>query len=157
MTKLLIARNSPEYRPNDEYFTPEWVFKSMEVRFDLDVASPREGVSWIPADSFFTKEDDGLSQEWYGNVWMNPPYSQSKKWVEKFISHSQGIALLPLAKSKWMTDLWNNCDGILPMLNGFKFIRDNEPKGSIFLPVALFAFGKDNVDGLNRLNIGKVR
>jgi hypothetical protein len=157
MTKLLIARNSPDYRPNDEYFTPEWLFTSMKIKFDLDVASPEGGISWIPANSFFTKDEDGLIQTWYGNVWMNPPYSQSKKWVSKFIEHRKGIALLPLAKSKWMTDLWNTCDGILPMLNGFKFIRDGEPTGSIFLPVALFAFGQDNVDGLKRLNIGRVR
>ena len=157
MAKLLIARNSPEYRPNDEYFTPKWLFESMNITFDIDVAAPNNGVEWIPAKKYFTLEDDGLSQQWYGNVWMNPPYSQSKKWVNKFIEHGKGIALLPLAKSKWMTDLWNVCDGILPMHNGFKFIRDNELKGSIFLPVALFAFGKENYEALNKLNLGRVR
>ena len=30
----------------------------------------------VKAKVFYTKDDDGLSKEWWGRVWLNPPYSQ---------------------------------------------------------------------------------
>jgi hypothetical protein len=46
--------------------------------------SPQETVR---AAAYFTKEDDGLTKEWNGNVWLNPPYgSLVGKFIDKFRS-----------------------------------------------------------------------
>jgi phage N-6-adenine-methyltransferase len=50
---------------------------------DVDPASSEQAQKIIKADVFFTKEDDGLLQEWSGNVWLNPPYNMPI--IEQFI------------------------------------------------------------------------
>ncbi len=49
--------------------------------FDLDVCATKENAK---APKFFTKETDGLKQNWAGKCWMNPPYGREiKHWVRK--------------------------------------------------------------------------
>lgn len=78
----------------DDWYTPAWVFEGMGVTFDLDVCAPPGGVPWIPAKRYFTEDDDGLSQEWEGFVWCNPPYSAPTRWCRKWARHGNGIILL---------------------------------------------------------------
>lgn len=70
---------------NDEHDTPSWLFEPIMESvngFDLDPAASTHSRL---ADVNYTVEDDGLSHEWFGNVWCNPPYSQltSKTWTER--------------------------------------------------------------------------
>lgn len=105
-----------EWNPKttDERYTPKSVFDALGVTFDLDVASPPATYSCVPARNVYTIEDDGLTSPWDGFVWMNPPWSQCTPWVEKFIEHNNGIALLPAAKrSKWMFKLWSSDASVL--------------------------------------------
>ena len=37
---------------------------------------------------------DGLKQDWFGKVWLNPPYSEAEKWLDKLAKHGYGTALL---------------------------------------------------------------
>jgi hypothetical protein len=54
---------------------------------DLDPASNSLAQSWIQAEKIYTKEDNGLDQEWLGNVWVNPPYGRSvEMWLNKAIN-----------------------------------------------------------------------
>jgi len=152
----LIGRNDPNYKPKDEYYTPRWLFDSLELTFDLDPAHPETPTN-VPANFKYTIKDDGLQKEWFGNVWMNPPFSGCKLWVEKFINHHNGIALLPLTKSKWFMDIWNAAQGISPLPDSIKFEYEGKTNKGIFPPVALFAFGEMNLKALNKINQGRVR
>lgn len=63
--------------------TPQDFFDNLNniFNFTLDVCADPENAK---CDKYFTKEDDGLQQEWTGNVWMNPPYGRViGKWVQK--------------------------------------------------------------------------
>lgn len=99
-------------RSSDDYFTPGWVFELLDLTFDLDVASPARPLPWLPAKRRFTINDDGLApgRKWRGRVWMNPPYSAPGPWVEKFVEHGHGVALLPISNGRWMRDLWAHPD-----------------------------------------------
>lgn len=79
-----------------EYYTPKYVFDSMDVVFDLDVAHPEKFKTNVPCKRFFY--EDSLNKDWEGFVWMNPPYgneSNKLQWIEKFVQHGNGVALMP--------------------------------------------------------------
>lgn len=79
---------------SDAWYTPSWVFEGMGVTFDLDVASPDGGLPWLPARTYYTVADDGLSLPWEGWVWCNPPYSSPAAWCRKWAAHDPGGCLL---------------------------------------------------------------
>ena len=83
----------------DLWETPKDLFDKLnnEFHFTLDVCATPENAK---CDSFYTKEQDGLSQPWEGVVWCNPPYGkQIGSWVRKgffaSISGNTVVMLLP--------------------------------------------------------------
>jgi len=103
---------------DDEYAThPDlWRPISRSVGgFDLDPCSGAE--SERIADTVYTADDDGLSQSWEGTVWLNPPFSEKKKWLRKAINeHSAGradliVVLVPVDTStQWFQNYFAECD-----------------------------------------------
>lgn len=79
---------------SDDYFTP-WELFSHLGRFDTDPCTSDER-PFDTAVIHYTKTDDGLSKEWHGVVWLNPPYSRSllKQFVKRLADHDNGMALL---------------------------------------------------------------
>jgi hypothetical protein len=141
---------------NDEQYTPAWIFNVLGVRFDLDVCAPIGGTGLVPADRHYSLVDDGLASPWLGRVWMNPPYSKPTPWVDKFIAHDNGIALLPMSKSKWFNKLWDSVDAIIPMPVNLKFEQKDGTKSPIFMPCVLVSMGEQNVRALHHFE-GRVR
>lgn len=62
---------------NQEHYTPIRFTDSARIvmgSIDLDPASNEVANSWIQAKTFYSIENQGLDEDWKGNVWMNPPY-----------------------------------------------------------------------------------
>lgn len=101
-----------------EYYTPKYIFEAMDVTFDLDVAHPKDFRTHVPCKQFYS--EGSLEKQWNGFVWMNPPYGSEKnkiKWIEKFIDHGNGIALMPdRTSAKWWQIFAKGSD-----LHGFTF------------------------------------
>ena len=78
---------------NYEWYTPaEYVEHARRVLgfIDLDPASSALAQATVLATNYFSKEDDGLAQEWHGCVWLNPPYAQPaiEHFVDKLIEET---------------------------------------------------------------------
>jgi len=61
--------------------------------FDTDPCVHTE-MPWATADIMYNINDDGLSKDWFGRIFMNPPYRGVLKWAKRFIEAESGIALL---------------------------------------------------------------
>src|SRR5262249_46252551 len=64
-----------------EWYTParylEAVHKVMGG-VDLDPASNMQANGFVQAAKYFDKEEDGLKQDWFGRVFLNPPYGRGE-------------------------------------------------------------------------------
>jgi hypothetical protein len=120
----------------DEWHTPRYIFDALEMGmgplFDLDVASPPGGPRHHEVEGYFTRADDGLLQGWYGTVWMNPPFghqSTKRKWLQRFVDHGNGIALLPdRTSAPWWQEFAPKVDAICFVSPKVKFER---PDGTL--------------------------
>ena len=152
MDQLRLFDTPQTTKTSDDYWTPKWVFDAIGLTFDLDVACPPGGPPNTPCHAFYTQADDGLAQPWHGLVWMNPPFSNTNPWANKFISHANGIALTVVGKSKWCDTMFATADAMLLLPRSMAF-----DQGAIFLPTALWAYGETAATALQHSNIGKVR
>lgn len=77
----------------DEWLTPPEILAALGP-FDLDPCAPADR-PWPMAKRHYTLADDGLTQEWHGRVWLNPPYGpQTGRWLERLANHGRGTALV---------------------------------------------------------------
>lgn len=91
---------------SEEWATPQDFFEQIdkEFHFNLDVCATAENAK---CDKYYTKEQDGLSQEWDGIIWCNPPYGRSiGMWVKKAYESKATVVLLVPARTdtKWFHD-----------------------------------------------------
>ncbi len=138
----------------DEWFTPQWIFDSLGLRFSIDVCAP-EDLTHVttPAEAFFTEADDGLAQQWHGTIWCNPPYSDPAPWAIKCIDHGDGLLLthIPM-NAEWCAAAWAACSGIR-LFQAIEFVR---PDGKTQRPgswLQLAAFGSTAAEALAQMRI----
>lgn len=138
-----------------EWLTPpELVIKLGE--FDLDPCTPINP-PFTQAKTNFNVNDDGLKKNWFGRVYMNPPYGKGMdKWIEKLKMHGNGIALI-FARTEtkcFFNHIWDDADAILFVKGRIKFYNiDGEQKGTPGAPSIFVAYGKENADALEKSGI----
>jgi hypothetical protein len=116
---------------SDDWITPKYIFDALGVHFDVDVAAPRDGPRYVPADRWIFKGQE-TSYSWGGFVWMNPPFGARnglEPWLATFIAHGNGIALVPdRTSAPWFQSAAPQMDALLFLSPKVKFER---PDGSI--------------------------
>lgn len=141
-----------------EWYTPPCIFDALGLQFDLDPCSPgQKVVDWIPAKKHFTIADNGLEQDWFGKVWMNPPYGTGlPKWMYKFSKHGNGVALIPSrTDTQWFQEYAGRAGAICFVSGRIKFISPTDArKRSPGAGSLLIAFGSECVKALKNSNLG---
>lgn len=153
---MIGSRQKSGNPKNDEFYTPAFIFKALGLTFDLDVAAPEIETN-VPASQKYTLNIDGLSQEWFGLVWMNPPFSKTEPWADRFLAHGNGVALLPTSKAKWFGRIWAQGDGVLLLPPRFKFDRLDGLRSDIYMPTVLVSMGSLATKALRRSGLGRMR
>jgi phage N-6-adenine-methyltransferase len=94
----------------DLWATPQWVFDALDkvFRFEVDVCALPENAK---CPQYYSPEDDGLSQDWIGTCWMNPPYGRGiGAWVEKAYKSAKdhGSTVVCLLPARTDTRWWHD-------------------------------------------------
>lgn len=142
----------------DEWLTPPEIIKSLGV-FDLDPCAPHpDKRPWNTANNHLHKELDGLNSNWFGRVWLNPPYGrETSKWLDKLSLHGNGIALI-FARTEtkmFFNSVWNKADAIF-FFNGrltFYNVNGTKAKANSGAPSCLIIYGKENITSVKNSNL----
>lgn len=90
-----------------EWATPQDLFDQLDAEFGfrLDVCATPENAKCV---RFFSLAEDGLSEAWEGNCWMNPPYGDAiPAWVAKaHKSADDGATVVCLVPARVETAWW---------------------------------------------------
>lgn len=153
MSQSMKVLTSSEH---NEWLTPsKYVEMAREVMgsIDVDPASSDQAQEWIRAKNYYTIENDGLSHNWPGNVWLNPPYGKTGNrsnqdiWINDYLfarydwgEINSGIAL---AKSvpgyEWYEAALDNANAYcmardrIYFISAFSGKRGQAKAGSTFL------------------------
>lgn len=134
----------------NDWQTPKELFDALdrEFHFTLDPCSTHENAL---CKRHYTKEEDGLSQNWGGEiVFMNPPYgTETGKWIRKAYEESlKGAMVVCLIPVRPDNRYWH--DIILPYASRIWFIKRrlhfSNSKNTAGFPSALVLFHR-NIQG----------
>ena len=119
---------------------------------DLDPASSDLAQETVGATTYFTKDDNGLSRPWWGNVFLNSPYARGlipqfvKKGVEEYAS-GRVAQLIMLTHSstdtEWFHLALKHCAAFCHKLRRIHFL---DPEGNETVPQqgqTFFYFGNN--------------
>lgn len=131
----------------DTWLTPRHVLDALGP-FDLDPCAAPDPARWPTARRHLTYRDDGLRTGWGdGRVWLNPPYSQAWRWVQRLAAHPGGGTALLFARTETLAFrqwVWERADAVM-FLHGrltFHTADGAAAPGNAGAPSVLVAYGR---------------
>jgi hypothetical protein len=135
---------------HDEWLTPKYITDALGT-FDLDPCSPINR-PWDTASAYYTQLDDGLTKDWHGRVWCNPPYgTETKKWLAKLAAHGNGIALIfsRTETSSFFSEVFPKADSIFFFKGRLRFCDvTGKQSGTAGAPSCIVCYGNENTEVL---------
>jgi hypothetical protein len=135
------------------WLTPPAVLHALGP-FDLDPCAVSPPRPWSTAGAHFTVEDDGLAREWFGRVWLNPPYSEPvmSQFMQRLADHDRGTALV-FARTEtaaFFRNIWRRASGLLFLEGRLHFHRPDGTRApaNSGAPSVLAAYGEEDLEVL---------
>jgi phage N-6-adenine-methyltransferase len=102
-----MSNPRPDDWSSDKWATPPELVQQLEEEFGAFDLDPCCEPHTAKAPTFYT--EGGLERPWFGRVFLNPPYSNPRPWLERAIKAKQNghtvVALLPACTdTKWFHD-----------------------------------------------------
>ena len=121
--------------------------------FDLDPCSGAESSPF--ANSVYTESDDGLAQDWFGTVWVNPPYSAMAEWTSKALAQfrrDEVDRIFYLCKGDSSTDWWQRAAGAASVVATIDHrLKFGDGENSAPFASHIFVFGETDDAVINAL------
>jgi hypothetical protein len=117
---------------------------------DCDPASSEIANETVKAGTFYTVEDNGLAQEWGGNVFLNPPYSQPlvAHFCDKLLLeigsgnvHQACVLVNNATDTVWCQGLLEACSAVCLLRGRVRFTGPEGEKGAPLQGQILLYFG----------------
>lgn len=102
----------------DSWLTPLWIIDALGNDFDLD---PCGFEFHKTAKEVWQLPKCGLKNEWFGKVWLNPPYSQAKEWLKKLSIHKNGSCLI-FSRTGTLCSYMKDCDHLFFFRKRIRFL-----------------------------------
>lgn len=123
--------------------------------FDLDPCAAPEPRPWATARTMNAHADaNGLMIEWFGRVWLNPPYTSTEvvKWLRRLAEHGRGTTLI-FARTEteaFRREVWERAAGLLFLHGRLNFHAPDGRRSAknAGAPSVLCAYGQDDLDRL---------
>lgn len=143
-------------KATDEWYTPKEIIDALG-HFDLDPCAA-ECPLWYTAGTMWNRHDDGLSKQWFGRVWLNPPYSRPlvEEFLRRMAEHGNGIALMfnRCDSKMFQKYVFDAADGIMFLKQRIRFYRPDGTRGdSPGCGSVLIAYGEGNLDALRQCGL----
>lgn len=138
-------------KTTDVWLTPPDLIDKLGV-FDLDPCCPNN-LKWSTAKNYYSLDNgqDGLELEWFGRVWLNPPYSNWVDFIKKLKDHGNGIAFI-FARTEtrgFFNHIWYDADSIFFIKKRVRLLKsDGITFGMSPAPSVLVCYGKNNTDSI---------
>ena len=138
-------------KESDERYTPEDVLDVVRAVGTIVLDPCSTPANRTKATYFYTFEDDGLSKDWWeltrgGLIFVNPPFSNLKGWVNKFAEEAaKGCNIVVLTpgdtSTLWFQEVvWLKSSAVCFWKGRIEFIRTAKAFGTKAMQPTLFVF-----------------
>lgn len=155
MSKGIGGHTIPNRGATDDWITPPHIIDTLgECDLDPCACDPQP---FRTARTMWTRREDGLSREWSGRVWLNPPYSNVWVWMERLCWHGDGFALI-FARTEtegFHRTVWGRAQALLFLRGRLHFHAPSgeRARGNAGGPSVLVAYGDAAADRLERCGL----
>ena len=149
--KGIGGHHRPYEGRSDDWITPPAILEALGP-FDLDPCAC-DPQPWRTAATMWTAAADGLAHQWFGRVWLNPPYGpRAAAWLDRLAKHGNGVALV-FARTEtaaFFAHVWPTAAALLFVRGRLHFHKPDgaRAKQNSGGPSVLIAYGENNAAAL---------
>lgn len=146
MTRSFVSTDPHNHiGKTNTWLTPLKLIRSLG-KFDLD---PCGFPGHQTAAKLICLPEDGLSAQWSGRVWLNPPYGKEQQaWLQRLQVHGNGIALIfARLETIWIQPFLRG--GFFQLRGRIRFLNEKfEAQSSAGAPSMLIPFDRKNIGSI---------